>query len=687
MRIFVFRPQFDAERTARAVTARGHQAILAPLFTIVPLDEPAPDGPFDAVVLTSGNAVPALAAAPPSWRDLPVFSVGARTAQRARDAGFGDARSADGDRSDLLALITSNLKPPARLLLVVGRDRHEDVPDTLRDAGYDVSIWTSYAAEAVGELPAEAIAALREGQADAALHYSARGAQTFMALARKAGLDREAAALTHVALSAEVAAPLIATDAETVLVAEYPEEAGMFAALDQVSDRHGSGEAAGKEAVASGGGAADKDPMKDKPTARSRSRRTPPTLQGTAIAGSEAAGATEAEAAPAGTGEAAVAADATEGADRPTDAVAPAAVTGDGAPSPEAVLPTEALPAEFDPPDAPPKGSDPVASPADSQAAPRAEPARSVPWAALAGAGLLGGAIGAGLMMLASSRLTSGDSQEQLAGLQSRLDALQTSTTAAERKASAATEAAAKAGAEVQANAQRLAELATTQRTQAPNLQAIEGLGEQARRAQAAAAAVEQRLDQTAARLGSVESLAKSAAAPSPQAMAAARIVLAERIRAAIAAGRPFAADVSALASGGGAQEQIAALRAVAEAGAPTREALLAELATHRAAISRELSPASAGWQDRLLGLASRIVTIRPVGETGANDRGTLLIRLENAVTNGNFAAASALWEQLPEPARRISAALGEKLKRRAAADAAIAKIAQDAVAALGAAG
>ena len=42
-------------------------------------------------------------------------------------------------------------------------------------------------------LPAEAVTALREGQADAALHYSARGAQTFMALARKAGLASEAA--------------------------------------------------------------------------------------------------------------------------------------------------------------------------------------------------------------------------------------------------------------------------------------------------------------------------------------------------------------------------------------------------------------------------------------------------------------------------------------------------------------
>lgn len=683
MRIFVFRPQSDAERTARAIAARGHDAILAPLFTIVPLDTPAPEGPFDAIVLTSGNGVTALALPPQSWRELPIFSVGARTAQRARDAGFGDARSAGGDRNDLLALVTSNLKPPARLLLIVGRDRHEDLPDGLKEAGFDVTVWTSYAAEAVTDLPAEAISALREGQSDAALHYSARGAQTFMALAKKAGLESEAAALTHVALSAEVAAPLIASEAQTVLVAEYPEEAGLLAALDQVSDRHGSGEAAAKEAVASAAGSADKDAMKDRPNSRNRSRRTPPTLQGTALAMPDEAALAEPAVAPAGTDEIATTSAAAE-----TDAPPAAGASGQIQPSeavqsPEAVLPTEALPAEFDPPDAPPSPA--AAAPPGLSPPPAAERA-SVPWAALAATGLVGGLIGAGLMMLVSNRLTP-DRSNELANLQSRLEALQSSATAADRKASAATEAAQKATGEAQANAQRLTELANAQRSQAPDLQAIEGLGEQARRAQATAAAVEQRLDQTAARIGSVETLAKSAAAPSPQAMAAARIVLAERVRAAIAAGRPFAADVTALGAGGGAAEQIAALRAVADTGAPTRDALSAELAGHRAMISRELTPASASWQDKLLGLASRIVTVRPVGETGANDRGTLLIRLENALANGNFQAATGLWEQLPEPARRASAAFGDRLKKRAAADAAISKMAQDAVAALGAAG
>ncbi|MFN3671093.1 MAG: uroporphyrinogen-III synthase [Bosea sp. (in: a-proteobacteria)] len=675
MRIFVFRPQADAERTARAIAARGHDALVAPLFTIVPLPEPAPEGAFDALVLTSGNGVAALASAPQAWRELPLFSVGARSARRARDAGFGDARSADGDRNDLVALIGSNLKPPARLLLILGRDRHEDVPDRLREAGFDVTIWTSYAAEAVSALPDAAAKALRDGAADAALHYSARGAQTFIDLSRKAGLEQQAAALTHVALSAEVAGPLIAFGAEIVLVSEYPEEAGLFAALDQVSDRHGAGQAAAKEAVASPGAAEDKGAMKDQRASRTRSGRTPPMIAGEVVATPSQA-ATEVEPSVALTEQTA----------QPAAPVA-AEAAGAAAPSPEAVLPTEALPAEFDPPETPAQPSAEPDRPAAGASPPPSARKAGLPWAALAAAGLVGGVIGAGVMLLAAGRLGADSSAEQLAGLQSRIEALQASATTVDRKASAAGEAAAKAGGEAQAAAQRVVELANAQRAQAPNAEALERLSEQVRRAEAAAAAVTQRLDQTAARIGSVETLARTASAPSPQAMAATRIVLAERIRGAIQAGRPFAADVAALAKGGGAPEPIAALNAVAQAGAPTRDALLAEFGTQRATLSRELTPAASSLQDRLLGLASRIVTIRPVGETGANDPGTLLIRFETALANGNIAAAASLWDQMPEPARRASAALGDRLKKRAAADAAIATIAQDAVAALGAAG
>ncbi len=697
MRIFVFRPPAEAERTAAALRVHGYEPVPAPLFAVSRLPEPAPEGPFSALVLTSGNAVAALADLPATMRSLPVFSVGSRTAGKVREAGFADSRSAGGNRDDLIALVRDALPVPARVLLIVGRDRHEDVGERLSQAGCEVATWVAYAAEAVPAFPAQAATALREGGVDGALHYSARGARTCLALAREAGVLAPLLDLTHVVLSVDVAAPLIAAGASTVLVAEHPEEAALLAALDQVSARNRRGEDATQGDVAPSGVETDKDAMNDpvKPDGQAagpsdekpesagtrkgksgpRSGRTPPTIEATAT--EVTAPAPE----PAAPVEATLAAE-----DKPA-AVAPALQPG--APGsdvpPEAVLPTEALPREYPgathaepaaPAEALRQEPQPAAAPATA-AAPSRRPSLLL-------AGLVGGVVGAGLVLLVQTRMTPAVSPEQVAQLKSRLDTLQSAAADLDRKATAASDAAAKAGAAAQGATARINEVAGAR---SPDAAALAELNAQAKRAEAAVVAVGQQLERASARIGTVETLAKAAAGPSPQGLAAARIVLAGRVQAALASGRPFAADVAALAKGGGSPEQIAALNAVATGGAPTRDALLAQLRTHRAMYARELTPASAGWQDRLVALASRVISIRPVGDTGANDPATLPTRLENAIARGDNGTAAAAWAQLPEPARRASADFGEALRKRAAADAAIATIAQDAVAALGAAG
>eukprot|EP01036_Dinobryon_divergens_P035743 gene35743-46374_t len=249
----------------------------------------------------TGQMLAALADLPATMRSLPVFSVGSRTAGKVREAGFAESRSAGGNRDDLIALVRDTLPVPARVLLIVGRDRHEDVGERLMQAGCEVATWVAYAAEAVPAFPAQAATALREGGVEGALHYSARGARTCLALAREAGVLAPLLDLTHVVLSVDVAAPLIAAGASTVLVAEHPEEAALLAALDQVSARNRRGEDATQGDVAPSGVETDKDAMNDpvkpdglaagpsdeKPESAGtrkgksgpRSGRTPPTIE------------------------------------------------------------------------------------------------------------------------------------------------------------------------------------------------------------------------------------------------------------------------------------------------------------------------------------------------------------------------------------------------------------------------
>ncbi|MGW9330121.1 uroporphyrinogen-III synthase [Bosea sp. NPDC055594] len=671
MRVLVLRPQPDAERTAKALRERGQEPVPAPLFSIVPGAEPAPKGPFDAIVLTSANAVPALEQLPKAWRKaLPAFCVGSRTADAAGELGFA-TRNAKGNRADLLALISSQLPAPKKLLFVAGQDRHDDLPEQLRTAGHEVAIWTAYEARAVESLPEAAVEALRRGEVDAALHYSPRSAQTFLSLASAAGLTEQALALPQVALSAEIAAPLIGAGAGTVLVAEHAEEAALLAALDQLPARILlDGGAREEMAAAEPAAETEKDAMSEpsseqSPAAkrRSRSGRTPPTIE------LQPQGEPTAEVSP----EAAT--------PEPESAASPAAETERAA---EAVLPSEALPREFEPPPPP-------------------LPQRRPGLPALALAGLIGGAVGAGLVLL-GLKLAGPDDAARLAELNRRIEALQAQSAALpsraaleaiERKASAAADSAAKADAVAQSNASRLAELAKAAPAVAAGdaaalAQVTEKLSQadsNAAAARTAATELERRLGETGQRLAAVETTAKNALVPSRQALAATRIVLAERVREAIAAGRPFQQDVAALAAGGIPAAELTALDTVAAKGASTRDALLAQFRSHRALFARESAPPASSWEDKLLGLASRIVTIRPVGDTGANDPATLPIRLENALVQNDIATAAALWAQLPEPARRPSEAFGTALKQRAAAEAAIAAIARNAVAALGSAG
>ena len=720
MRILVFRPSADAERTAEVLRARGHEPIVAPLFTVSRLPEPHPQGPFDAIVLTSFNGAAALADLPAEWRELPVFAVGERTAGGAREAGARDVRIAAGDRHALVTMITETFKAPARLLLIAARDRHEDVEARLKDAGYEPVTWVGYVAEAAKTLPETAVAALREGKADAALHYSARGAATFLTLAKAASVSQQALEPTQICISAAAAEPLIAAGAGTVLVAEYPEEQGLLAVLDQLTARNrGSADDKEKPGAQLSPGTA-KDPMADSSDAgkpRGGSKRTPPTIdltaqeqpspkQGGSAAGTSAsksstvpsADATKAVAPDDKAKKSAVASPANDAGPKALDdtvggkegvareasakagtqpAAAKDAPAANASGSPEAVLPTEALPREYQPGNR--VGSDPTQGSAATTAATGAKPRSLV---SLLLAGVAGGVVGAAIVVLLQGRM-GGSNDTELGDLRTQVSALQKAMTTTDTKAMAAQQAAAKAEAEAKSVGGRIGELANAP---GPEAKALAEAAARAAQAEAAAKAQSQRLDEALSRLGNVETQAKANAGASPEALAAARIVLSDRVRGAIASGRPFAGEVAALARGPS-KTDLAPLQAVAEKGAPTREALLAQFRSHRALFTREVAPLSASWQDRLMAVLSRIVTVRTTDGTASTDPATLPLRLENAIAANDFARAATLWGELPEPARRGSEAFGAALKQRAEADAAIGRVAQDAVAALGTGG
>ena len=119
-RVLVLRPEPGASATVRRARERGLDAAAAPLFTIEAIPWKAPNpGDFDALLLTSANAVRSAGAQLEKFLSLPVYAVGEMTSQAAKERGFAIAATGNWGVDRLIDCIPPNLK----LLHLGGEDR------------------------------------------------------------------------------------------------------------------------------------------------------------------------------------------------------------------------------------------------------------------------------------------------------------------------------------------------------------------------------------------------------------------------------------------------------------------------------------------------------------------------------------------------------------------------------------
>jgi uroporphyrinogen-III synthase len=230
VRLLVTRPRAEAQRTAQELTRRGHDALIAPMLEIEPIEATFDPASFDALIMTSGNAARSVHASDPSFRHLlklPVLTVGDQTAQAAREAGFSEVLSADGDAADLASLIRSRLrKTGARLLYLAGNDRSRDLAADLAADGIHIETVIVYSANAATRLADDTRQALRDGTIDGVLHYSRRSTAIFLECADAGGLD--VSSLPHYCLSARASEPLSLRGFKTIRIAPRPDETALL---------------------------------------------------------------------------------------------------------------------------------------------------------------------------------------------------------------------------------------------------------------------------------------------------------------------------------------------------------------------------------------------------------------------------------------------------------------------------
>jgi uroporphyrinogen-III synthase len=231
MRILVTRPLPDGERTAAALRAKGHAVLLAPLMQVRPIPAVLV-GNWSAVIITSANAIRALSKdqlAP--LLTLPLYAVGGRSAEAARNAGFREVRTAQGDAAALIRLTAERYaNEAAPHLYLAGEHRAADVEGELAAKGIKVATVVVYRNMTTG-FPPELIHAVEQNQIGAVLHFSRRSAENFVIGARTVGLVVQALAPKQLCLSVQVAEPLAAAGARDVAIARRPDEASLLALL------------------------------------------------------------------------------------------------------------------------------------------------------------------------------------------------------------------------------------------------------------------------------------------------------------------------------------------------------------------------------------------------------------------------------------------------------------------------
>ena len=235
MRLLVTRPDEDASATIAALEALGHEAIASPLLTIRPIaDAVIPDEAWQAILITSANGVRAIAGHSDfeKFKSIPVLTVGAASAEAAREAGFTSVVSAEGNVESLVTLAASKLDPSSGPLLhVAGSVTAGDLKGGLETPGFRVARVVLYEAQAAEYLPDAAREALAAGTLDGVLFYSPRTAASFAALVRAAGLDGSLKSLTAYCLSAPVAEALEGLPFCDIQVSDEPRQSALLSLI------------------------------------------------------------------------------------------------------------------------------------------------------------------------------------------------------------------------------------------------------------------------------------------------------------------------------------------------------------------------------------------------------------------------------------------------------------------------
>jgi uroporphyrinogen-III synthase len=234
-KILLARPRASSERWAALLARHGFDCVIEPLLTITPTRAPRPAGLYQAVMITSFNALDALSDLKETVIDLlalPCFCVGSTTGEAARNFGFTDIRAGNSDGAglaqEIVAAITDKTRP---ILHIAGDIIDGKAQDILARNHIALTIWPVYQATAAEDFTPATRALFANGQIRAIPVFSPRSARVLVSIIEKEKLTQACHRMAAIALSPAVADMLQTLPWRQLRVAANPAEEDVIACL------------------------------------------------------------------------------------------------------------------------------------------------------------------------------------------------------------------------------------------------------------------------------------------------------------------------------------------------------------------------------------------------------------------------------------------------------------------------
>lgn len=230
-RTLIIRQEEDALSVEKILTQKGESSCVFPLFS--PLFFPCPplDSP-QALIITSKNAIRSLQENN-NLKSLPLYAVGEKTAEFAREKGFTNTHNVSGDSQDLYRFILQKASPTAGdLLYLSGEVVKGGLVKDLTLAGFTVKRHIVYKLEAAKKLPSALIQSFDRKEISHVLFFSPHTTSLFIDLLKKERLEGMASEMTSLCLSRDVLKVALGIGWREVWVSPRPTLASIIGYFD-----------------------------------------------------------------------------------------------------------------------------------------------------------------------------------------------------------------------------------------------------------------------------------------------------------------------------------------------------------------------------------------------------------------------------------------------------------------------